>query len=74
MPDEENEDHLLVDLSDDRDWVTPSITNAVNALLEVLYVEGCSVNPCEIMVSTIPGGPAIIHSDYGKVTILESEL
>lgn len=62
-------DDSLIELGPEDQWVTPTVTNAVNALVEALYGEGCNINPTEIIVSSIPGDIAKIHSDYGTVTI-----
>lgn len=67
------DDDTLIDLGPEDQWITPTVTNAVNALMEALYGEGCNINPTTITVSGIPGDVATIHSDYGTVTIKGSD-
>jgi len=74
MEPDTSEDHLLIDLGPEDQWVNPEITNAVNALQEALYGAGCNVNNMKITIGGVPGEDATINGDYGIVRIEEIEL
>lgn len=74
MEPDTSEDHLLIDLGPEDQWVNPEITNAVNALQEALYSAGCNVNNMKITVPSLPGINANIETDYGKISIVAEEV
>lgn len=54
MEPDTSEDHLLIDLGHEDQWVNPEITNAVNALQEALYSAECNVNNMKITIGGTP--------------------